>query len=66
MFFAISHFENKNELSFPYGFLSQKLYKNINKFINNNLTKIKHETKQIKLWERTGHDRFNTYKRIYD
>ena len=47
-------------------FLGQKLYKNINKFINNNLTKIKHETKQIKLWERTGHDRFNTYKRIYD
>ena len=64
MFLAISLAEDKTKLSFPYGFFSQELYKTINKFIKNNNKKIENEIKKIKLWERSGSDRYNTYIKL--
>ncbi len=62
MFFGISHSEDRSKLSFPYGFYGQNLYKTLSKFINLNFDKIMNEINEIKLWEKSGHDRYNTFK----
>ena len=64
IFVGIHFTEENKDLNFPYGFYSQKLYKNINHFINTNLIKIREEINLIRLWENTDHDRYNTYKKI--
>ena len=64
MFFAISLLEDKTKLSFPYDFYGQELYKTINKFLKINNKKIIDEISKIKLWERSGSDRYNTYIKL--
>lgn len=64
IFVGIYLAEETNDLNFPYGFYSQKLYRDINHFIKKNSNKISEEINLIRLWENTDHDRYNTYKRI--